>query len=283
MAEGKVVVPLHLVTQEDAQTFLTSQSTLSELRQRPVDELRLVGAALRHCLSQHSSSQPNTGVYHRDHRETRPDTSAVTSHHVYPTRSAPHSSPTELSPSSHGASPPPLKSVVSHFQSKEVQSGHQSASEEGIPLGYGRVAWRRGDGESPASLVTLPGAAGCGYVMCQRGGGVARSTPNITSRVWRTMRAALPSRPLSSPPPAGWAAGPGRPQGGGGGGAGGSALAGLPEERGSQADSWLKPLSQPALFPVAPGITLHATGVQSPQTHSSPQPQTTGVFPYTRH
>ncbi|KAG0723479.1 hypothetical protein GWK47_042654 [Chionoecetes opilio] len=56
-------------------------------------------------------------------------------------------------------------------------------------------------GESPVSLVTLPGAAGCGYVMCQRGGGVARSTPNITSLgVWRTMRAALPSRPLSSPP-----------------------------------------------------------------------------------
>ncbi|KAG0698665.1 Arylsulfatase A [Chionoecetes opilio] len=94
--------------------------------------------------------------------------------------------------------------------SKEVQSGHQPASEEGIPSGYGRVAWRRGDGESPASLVTLPGAAGCGYVMCQRGGGVARSTPNITSLgVWRTMRAALPSRPLSSPPPAGWAAGAG--------------------------------------------------------------------------
>ncbi|KAG0692795.1 hypothetical protein GWK47_027746 [Chionoecetes opilio] len=94
--------------------------------------------------------------------------------------------------------------------SKEVQSGHQPASEEGIPSGYGRVAWRRGDGESPASLVTLPGATGCGYVMCQRGGGAARSTPNITSLgVWRTMRAALPSRPLSSPPPAGWAAGAG--------------------------------------------------------------------------
>ncbi|KAG0715439.1 Histone acetyltransferase Tip60 [Chionoecetes opilio] len=95
-------------------------------------------------------------------------------------------------------------------RSKEVQSGHQPASEEGIPSGYGRVAWRRGDGESPASLVTLPGAAGCGYVICQRGGGVARSTRNITSLgVWRTMRAALPSRPLSSPPPAGWAAGAG--------------------------------------------------------------------------
>ncbi|KAG0721772.1 hypothetical protein GWK47_000635 [Chionoecetes opilio] len=95
-------------------------------------------------------------------------------------------------------------------RSKEVQSGHQPASEEGIPSGYRRVAWRRGDGESPASLVTLPGAAGCGYVMCQRGGGVARSTLSITSLgVWRTMRAALPSRPLSSPPPAGWAAGAG--------------------------------------------------------------------------
>ncbi|KAG0711201.1 hypothetical protein GWK47_021121 [Chionoecetes opilio] len=59
-------------------------------------------------------------------------------------------------------------------------------------------------------LVTLPGATGCGYVMYQRGGGAARSTPNITSLgVWRTMRAALPSRPLSSPPPAGWAAGAG--------------------------------------------------------------------------
>ncbi|KAG0727360.1 hypothetical protein GWK47_034805 [Chionoecetes opilio] len=46
--------------------------------------------------------------------------------------------------------------------------------------------------------------------MSQRGGGVARSTPNITSLgVWRTMRAALPSRPLSSPQPAGWAAGAG--------------------------------------------------------------------------
>ncbi|KAG0702456.1 hypothetical protein GWK47_025086 [Chionoecetes opilio] len=54
------------------------------------------------------------------------------------------------------------------------------------------------------------GAAGCGYVMCQRGGGVARSTRNITFLgVWRTMRAALPSRPLSSPPPASWAAGAG--------------------------------------------------------------------------
>ncbi|KAG0727032.1 hypothetical protein GWK47_035479 [Chionoecetes opilio] len=59
-------------------------------------------------------------------------------------------------------------------------------------------------------LVTLAGATGCGYVMYQRGGGAARSTPNITSLgVWRTMRAALPSRPLSSPPPAGWAAGAG--------------------------------------------------------------------------
>ncbi|KAG0722167.1 hypothetical protein GWK47_006123 [Chionoecetes opilio] len=75
-----------------------------------------------------------------------------------------------------------------------------------LPSGYGGVAWRRGDGESSASLVTLPGAAGCGYVMCQRGGGVARST---SLGVWRTMRAALPSRPLSSPPPAGWAAGAG--------------------------------------------------------------------------
>ncbi|KAG0726817.1 hypothetical protein GWK47_035824 [Chionoecetes opilio] len=34
-------------------------------------------------------------------------------------------------------------------------------------------------------LVTLPGATGCGYVMYQRGGGAARSTPNITSLgVW---------------------------------------------------------------------------------------------------
>ncbi|KAG0697539.1 hypothetical protein GWK47_026292 [Chionoecetes opilio] len=55
--------------------------------------------------------------------------------------------------------------------------------------------------------------------MCQRGGGVARSTPNITSLgVWRTMRAALPSHPLSSPPTCRLGGG-GRagPQGGGGG------------------------------------------------------------------
>ncbi|KAG0710260.1 hypothetical protein GWK47_023189 [Chionoecetes opilio] len=40
---------------------------------------------------------------------------------------------------------------------KKYEAGISPAGEEIIPSSYGRVAWRRGDGKSPASLITRPG------------------------------------------------------------------------------------------------------------------------------